>query len=140
MELIIKLNENEASEAMQAGTLQELVASVVAYEYKQCTEDTETPSAPVMAAKPVYAVPQAAHAPEVPAAPAPAVPAQPVPTAAPAFSRDQLALAATQLMDQGKMPELQKVLAAMGVKALTELSEERFEAFAAAIRELGAKI
>ena len=63
-----------------------------------------------------------------------------VPTAPPAFTRDELALAATQLMDQGKMPELQKVLAAMDVKALTELSEDRFAAFAAAIRKLGAKI
>lgn len=65
---------------------------------------------------------------------------QGVPTSAPTYSFDQLAVAATQLMDAGRMADLQQLLSSFGVQALMELPETQFGAFATKLRELGAKI
>jgi hypothetical protein len=65
---------------------------------------------------------------------------QAVPTSAPTYSFDQLAVAATQLMDAGRMADLQQLLSSFGVQALMELPETQFGAFATKLRELGAKI
>lgn len=67
-------------------------------------------------------------------------PAQTVPTSAPSYTMDQLAVAATQLMDAGKRDELLQLLAAFGVQALTSLPQEQYGAFATKLRELGANI
>ncbi|MFA1819034.1 hypothetical protein ACDX78_02320 [Virgibacillus oceani] len=64
-----------------------------------------------------------------------------VPTSNPEYTFDQLAVAATQLMDAGKQNELLGLLnSTFGVQALTELPKEQFGAFATKLRELGAKI
>lgn len=63
-----------------------------------------------------------------------------VPTTAPSYSLDQLAVAATQLMDAGKRVELLQLLNSFGVQALTALPPEQFGAFATKLREMGAKI
>lgn len=65
---------------------------------------------------------------------------QAVPTSAPTYTFDQLAVAATQLMDAGRMADLQQLLSSFGVQALMELPETQFGAFATKLRELGAKI
>lgn len=65
---------------------------------------------------------------------------QPVPTSQTAYSMDQLAVAATQLMDAGKREQLMQLLAAFGVQALTTLPQEQYGAFATKLRELGANI
>lgn len=65
---------------------------------------------------------------------------QPVPIQAPQYTMDQLAVAATQLMDAGKQPELLQLLASFGVQALMQLPKEHYGAFATKLRELGAKI
>lgn len=91
-----------------------------------------------------------------PAMPAPAIPvAQPmmtqgatalapavavVPTAAQSYSMEQLAVAATQLVDAGRRMELVQLLGAFGVQALTSLPKEQYGAFATQLRALGAKI
>lgn len=77
-------------------------------------------------------------APSVSNASGPAI--TPVPTTAPAYSRDQLALAAAPLIDAGKQTDLINLLANFGVRAMTELKEEQLGAFATALRGLGAKI
>lgn len=71
---------------------------------------------------------------QMPAAP------QAIPTAAQSYTMDQLALAATQLIDAGRMTELQQLLASFGVQALTALPKEQYGAFATKLREMGAKI
>lgn len=107
-------------------------------------------------AAPVQPVqPQAVQAPTAPATqavtqpgptPAPSAPVQPapvqpaVPTSAPTYNMDQLAVAATQLMDAGKQPELLQLLSSFGVQALMQLPKEQYGAFATKLRELGAKI
>ena len=84
--------------------------------------------------------------------PAPAVPVTPrpveqaeqpqatVPTAVQTYSMEQLAVAATQLMDAGRRQELVNLLGQFGVQALTALPKEQYGAFATKLRELGAKL
>ncbi|RAK21112.1 hypothetical protein B0I26_10364 [Anoxybacillus vitaminiphilus] len=65
---------------------------------------------------------------------------QPVPTSAPSYTLDQLAVAATQLVDAGRREELVQLLSSFGVQALTALPKEQYGAFATKLREMGAKI
>lgn len=81
-------------------------------------------------------VPSLGIAPNVPAQP----PVAPAPTAAPAYTLEQLAQAATPLIDAGKQAELQQLLAQYGVQALTFLPQKQYGAFATGLRGLGAKI
>ena len=63
-----------------------------------------------------------------------------VPTAVQTYSMEQLAVAATQLMDAGRRQELVNLLGQFGVQALTALPKEQYGAFATKLRELGAKL
>ena len=100
---------------------------------------------PVMPVAPV--TPAAAPVPVVPITPVnppapPAIAAMPqAPTAAPpAYSYDDLARAASTLMDTGKQPELLGLLSQFGIQALTQLPKERYGEFATALRQMGAQI
>ena len=53
---------------------------------------------------------------------------------------DQLARAASQLMDAGKQNELVQLLGQFGVQALTALPQEQYGTFATKLRELGANL
>ena len=96
-------------------------------------EQTPAPeSAPTPPPAPV-AVPVAT------APPAPA-PVPTVPTTAQTYTQDQLALAASGLMDAGKLADLQQLLASFNVASLVQLPKEQYGAFATKLREMGAKI
>lgn len=82
--------------------------------------------------------PAAIPAPQVEGSPAPA-PA-PVPTTAPSYTQNDLAVAAMTLMDKGMQAQLQELLSQFGVNSLPELPSERFGEFATALRGLGAQI
>lgn len=64
----------------------------------------------------------------------------PVQTQIPTYTQQDLALAATQLMDSGKQADVLNLIASFGVQALTQLPQEQFGNFATALRTLGAKI
>ncbi len=96
----------------------------------------KTPPAPVSAPTPPPA-PVAVPVATAPPAPAP-VPT--VPTTAQTYTQDQLALAASGLMDAGKLAELQQLLAAFNVPSLVQLPKDQYGAFATKLREMGAKI
>ena len=109
------------------------------------------PEAPAIATAPSY-VQDTPPAP-APAAPAPAPAAVPVatappaaaplptvPTAAQTYTQDQLALAASGLIDTGKLAELQQLLATFNVDSLARLPAAQYGAFATRLREMGAKI
>jgi len=110
------------------------------------------PTQPVPAAAPAPAVLQPDPAPVVllpmPAPPpvpttVPPAPVQtaPIPTAAaPVYTTDQLAVAATQLVDAGRRGELVSLINSFGVSALTQLPKNQYGAFATALREMGAKL
>ena len=96
---------------------------------------------PPIAPAPVAPVPPIAPAPVAPAAPMAPAPPAPAPVAtAPAFALDDLARAASALMDAGKQPALIALLGQFGVQALTQLQKDQYGAFATALRQLGAKI
>ncbi len=118
---------------------------------------TPAPAAPAAPATPVpaalvapAAVPQPAPAAptatptappaQAPATPAPETPAGAVPTSTPTYTIEQLAVAATQLIDIGRRTELVNLLSSFGVQALTALPKEHYGAFATKLREMGAKI
>lgn len=63
-----------------------------------------------------------------------------VPTSAQTYTMEQLAVAATQLVDAGRRTELVGLLSSFGVQALTALPKERYGEFATQLRALGAKI
>jgi len=63
-----------------------------------------------------------------------------VPTTAPTYTMDQLAQAATQLIDSGHREQVVALLATFGVQALTALPKEQYGNFATQLRTMGAKI
>lgn len=63
-----------------------------------------------------------------------------VPTTAQTYTMEQIAVAATQLVDAGRRGELVELLAQFGVQALTALPKEQYGAFATHLRAKGAKI
>ncbi len=63
-----------------------------------------------------------------------------VPTAAHAYTQDDLARAAMQLMDKGGMQQLQQLLAGYGCETLQQLPKEQYGNFATALRGMGAQI
>ena len=93
---------------------------------------------------PVPTVPMAEPAP-TPVAPTPVPVAEPVPQVAPApaptqtikYSVQQLAVAAMQLKDQGRIADLQGLLVQFGVASMVELKDDQLDAFAQALRGLG---
>lgn len=70
----------------------------------------------------------------------PVTPVTPAPVQAVTYTRQQLAVAATGLVDAGKKADLLNLLADFQIKSMTELQEENFGAFATALRGLGAAI
>lgn len=81
----------------------------------------------------------------VPAAPvaqnaASAVNPVPTATATPTYTMEQLAVAATGLIDAGKMQDVQNTLAALGAQTLMDLPQEKYGEFASAIKAIGAMI
>ena len=63
-----------------------------------------------------------------------------VPTMAQTYTMEQLAVAATQLVDAGRRTELVSLLGSFGVQALTVLPKEQYGNFATQLRTIGAKI
>jgi len=65
---------------------------------------------------------------------------QPVPTTAPTYSMEQLAVAATQLMDAGRQADLIGLLGAFGAQSMMQLPKDQYGNFATKLRELGVNI
>ncbi|MFP7480223.1 hypothetical protein [Terribacillus saccharophilus] len=63
-----------------------------------------------------------------------------VPTSEAKYTMQQLGVAATQLMDAGKINEVHRILGEFQVQALTMLPEDQYGAFATKLREAGANI
>ena len=63
-----------------------------------------------------------------------------VPTTEVSYDINQIAVAATGLVDTGRQQDLLNLLAKFGVQALTQLDKSQFGAFATELRGLGANI
>ena len=71
---------------------------------------------------------------------APTVSPVPTATAPPTYSMEQLAVAATGLIDAGKMQDVQNTLVSLGAQTLMDLPQEKYGEFASAIKAMGAVI
>ena len=96
--------------------------------------------APAPAAAPASAPAPTPAAVPVATAPPAVAPLPTVPTSAQTYTQDQLALAASGLIDAGKLAELQQLLASFNVDSLARLPADQYGAFATKLREMGAKI
>lgn len=87
-------------------------------------------------------VPQAngAGAGSAPAGPAPAMGPLPTTASPRTYTQDQIAVAMTGLVDQGKQPQVMQVLAQFGAGSLMQVPKEQYPALAAQLRMLGAAI
>lgn len=105
------------------------------------TPPVQTAQQPVVPQQPVTP-PQQGYTPpqpqQIPQNTAP--PVTPVQTATQNYTENQLALAASQLIDSGRIKEVQQLLASFGIQALIHLPKEQYGAFATQLRSLGAKI
>lgn len=101
---------------------------------------TTVPSTPpVQNVQPVPTT-QTAQAAPVAQNTAPAASPVPTATATPTYTMEQLAVAATGLIDAGKMQDVQNTLAYLGAQTLMDLPQEKYGEFASAIKAIGAVI
>lgn len=103
------------------------------------------PQQPVQQFTPPAAVPtqaplQQIQSPPVQVMPQPDATAPIIPTTTQTYTMEQLAVAATQLVDANRRQDLLNLLGQFGVQALTALPKEQYGAFATQLRALGAKI
>lgn len=98
---------------------------------------------PAPVAQPVAPAPAAPAPVQAPVLqPAPAAPIQTAVLAAPArvYTLPELQAACAPLMDQGKLNELQQVVASFGVSSLLDIPAARYGELATKLRELGARL
>ena len=147
MEVIIKMNRDEAMEAIETGTLLALLedGKMQRCENEVCgCQDAlvEVPrDEPKDAA--LAPVPQVQTAPDISVqqpVPQTVAPVTQVATTAMTYQLDDLSLAAMGLVRQGMQPQLQELLKQFGVEALPQLPKEQYGAFATALRGMGAQI
>lgn len=99
---------------------------------------TAPPAAPIRSQQPAPVNP-------TPVGPSTAQPAaaqsNPAPVAAaPAYEQDQLARAASTLVDAGKMQQVQQLFQQFQIQRMDQLPKERYGEFATALRGLGVRI
>ncbi len=103
------------------------------------TTTTVLSTPPVQNVQPVPTT-QTAQAAPVAQNTAPTVSPVPTATATPTYTMEQLAVAATGLIDAGKMQDVQNTLASLGAQTLMDLPQEKYGEFASAIKAIGAVI
>ena len=113
------------------------VTAPVAAPVQQPVAPAPAVTAPAVApVQPQPVTPTTAPAPVTAPAPAPTVAA---PTPAPAVTFDAIIAAGSQLLEQGKMPQLTELLKGFGVQAITQLKPEQYPVVAEGLKNLGAK-
>lgn len=138
MEITVKVVLSADPELMTTlATLVECVQDVLHVSNAQLAAETSTaePQPVVQTTADVRPVAPAV-APNTPAAAPAAVPVAPPK----AYSLDDIMRAAAQLMDAGRMTDLQALLPKYNVVSVNMLTPEKLGAFAADLRALGAKL
>ena len=98
-------------------------------------QGSQTPSTPVPSVPIAPAMP--AQQPQIPTAQPSQVPTTAVPGS---YTTDELAVAASQLVNMGKQNRLFEILHGFGVNSLMELPQEKYGAFAGCLKAEGVKI
>ena len=135
---MLEVNVTITAEALSTA-LNNLADSINGTHSKGATA-VENPTTPVQSAPTIgTAAPTHAPAPVQANAPTPAAPTAP---AAPAesYTLEALSRAGAALIDAGKMPQLLALLDKFGVKAVTQLSKDAYNDFAAELKSLGAQL
>lgn len=144
MKFTLELNAYELREAIRTGLLDAVACLEVqeTVEKEEHIPKTESPAVPEVPAEvptqPQQPVPQVA----VPQQPVQAMQTAPaaVPVQAVSYTAEQLGLAAMQVADSKGHQVIEELLQRFGVAALTQLAKEQYGAFAAELRNLGAKL
>lgn len=142
MPIQITITAENAAEANQL--IQDLAGTMSNMDLADVPEKTEVST--IKSEKPLYAPIQNQHheintaVPTAPMQQSSQPNLQAVPTTAPSYTMDQLAVASTQLVDAGRREELVQLLYSFRVQALTALPKEQYGTFATKLREMGAKI
>ena len=152
MEITIRMNADEMQDAVARGLLEGLAkCGKEETQSESIIKITQPENNPMQTPQPIpvqetteqvtipQSTPQTAVPVEAPVASAQDIPAA-VPTQQVTYTQEDLALAATQLVDAGKLAQIQELLAKFGIQALTHLPKEQYGAFAAELRNMGAKI
>lgn len=116
------------------------VASAVSQQQTQTPTAAVAPTTPVVPSTPAVSNAPAPSVTQSAASVAPSVNPVPTAAAAPTYTMEQLAVAATGLIDAGKMQDVQSIFANLGVQTLMELPQEKYGEFASAIKAIGAVI
>ena len=141
MDLVLKMNTEEAITVAETGTLKALVESFKE-SYQPIAKTVGPQTEPVAASTvPTWTPGGGAVDDSLPQETEPVVPQQTVPTEAKNYTADELQKAAIALMDKGvSMDDIAAVLGKHGVSSLPELTPDKFGAFALDLRQLGADI
>lgn len=125
-----RTEETQVEETKVAPAVQQTVAPTATV---ASTNTTVQSIQPVQNVQPVPTTPVAQNT-------APVVSPVPTATATPTYSMEQLAVAATGLIDAGKMQDVQNTLVSLGAQTLMDLPQEKYGEFASAIKAMGAVI
>lgn len=108
----------------------------------QMTSQPVTPVQQIPQSAPQQVTPVPVQAQPVPVANAPVQQPQVIPTTEVPVTRtyDELAVAASQLVNMGKQQRLFEILAGFGVQSLMELPKEKYAAFAGCLQSEGVKM
>lgn len=141
MELVLKMNTEEAITVAENGTLKALVESFKE-PYQPVVKAIEPQTEPVAASTvPTWTPGGGAVDDSLTQKKEQVSPQQTVPTEAKSYTADELQKAAIGLMDKGvSMDDIAAVLSRHGVSSLPELTPDKFGAFALDLRQLGADI
>ena len=141
MELVLKMNTEEAITVAENGTLKALVESFKE-SYKPIAKTVGPQTEPVATSTvPTWTPGGGAVDDSLPQEKEQVSPQQTVPTEAKSYTADELQKAAIALMDKGvSMDDIAAVLGKHGVSSLPELTTDKFGAFALDLRQLGADI
>lgn len=150
MKFTLELNAYELREAIRTGLLDAVACLEVQETPAKETEPqgiSEVPTVVPVQPEPMpqaAAIPQQAQPAQTPQDPAAAQAMQAVPAAVPvqavSYTTEQLGLAAMQIADSKGHQVIEGLLQRFGVAALTQLPKEQYGAFAAELRNLGAKL
>lgn len=141
MELVLKMNTEEAITVAENGTLKALVESFKE-SHQHVANAVEPQTEPIAASTvPTWTPGGGAADDSLPQEKEQVSPQQTVPTEAKSYTANELQKAAIALMDKGvSMDNIAAVLSKHGVSSLPELTPDKFGAFALDLRQLGADI
>ena len=140
MELVLKMNTEEAITVAENGTLKALVESFKE-PYQPVANAVEPQTEPIAASTVPTWTPGGGAVDDSLPQTEPVSLQQTVPTEAKSYTANELQKAAIALMDKGvSMDDIAAVLSKHGVSSLPELTPDKFGAFALDLRQLGADI